>query len=339
MNEKWITGKSTFFHLAGWALIFAGWYYFRYEDYPAGTGFPVTALKVADLAVMVYLTNYLLIPKLLYRKKYFIFAVSFMLIVFAFSIIKMILEVRIMHLRIDITQQLKSRIYDNVIPHFLLVSTGAAIKLLADYARAQKHMAELAKEKAEAEMNFLKSQVNPHFLFNSLNSVYFLIDKENTLARETLLQFSGLLRYQLYDCSAVTVELEKEIQYLRDFVSLQSLRKDPGYEVSLEITGEFSGIHVVPLLLIPFVENAFKHLSHHAAQKNYVHILLTKTGNGIQFIVENSRNILQQSNEPVGGIGLANVRRRLELSYPGKYVLSVTKNECDFIIDLKLQLV
>lgn len=339
MNKKWIAGKSILYHLAGWALIFGGWYYFRYQDYPAGTALAVTFLKVADLAVMVYLTNYLLIPKLLYRRNYLFFAFSFIFIVFVFSIIKMLLEVRMMHLQIDLTQQLKSRIYDNVIPHFLLVSTGAAIKLLADYARAQKHLADLAKEKAEAEMNFLKMQVNPHFLFNSLNSVYFLIEKENTLARETLLQFSGLLRYQLYDCSAATVELEKEIQYLRDFVSLQSLRKDPGYAVSLDISGDFTGMKIVPLLLIPFVENAFKHLSHHSAGKNYVEIRLGRFDQGIHFHVENSRDCRQKSNEPAGGIGLANVQRRLELSYPGKHDLSVTKNESNFVIDLKLQLV
>src|SRR5262249_13888917 len=158
-----------------------GWHFFRYQDYPPKIAWWVTTVKVADLALMIYVTNYLLIPRLLYKRKYILFSLAFVLFVFSFSIFKMYVESWLMYgmVNFDIWDRFKVRVYDNVIPHFLLVSTGAAFKLLMDYAHAQRRLGDLAKEKAEAELNFLKSQINPHFLFNSLNSVYFLIDKQN----------------------------------------------------------------------------------------------------------------------------------------------------------------
>src|SRR6202008_599576 len=127
--------------------------------------------------------------------------------------------------------KLKGRIYDNVIPHILLVSTGSAFKLLLDNARAQRRLAEMARQKSEAELNFLKSQINPHFLFNSLNSVYFLIDKENAEARTALNKFADMLRYQLYECTSDKIPIEKEIAQVKDYVDLQRLRREGSDEI------------------------------------------------------------------------------------------------------------
>src|SRR5258705_13790951 len=153
-------------HLFLWMLLFALWYYFRYQDYPSQLlAMKVTFLKVADLALMVYITNYLLIPQLLYKKKYFLFGLAFIVLVFGSSVGKMWIEGQLMNAPAAFSLfngNFKSRFYDNVIPHFLLVSTGAAVKLLLDYASVQRRLGEMAKEKAEAELNFLKSQINPH---------------------------------------------------------------------------------------------------------------------------------------------------------------------------------
>ena len=177
MNPGQIIIKYKLHHIAGWLLLYAGWYYFRYEDYP-GKAWLITLIKVTDLMIMVYITNYLLVPYLLYRKKYLFFAIAFILIVSGFSILKMSAEARAFGIPgfFDTTSRFKARIYDNIIPHFLLVSTGAAFKLLADYAKARHRIGLMAKEKAETELQFLKSQINPHFLFNSLNNIYFLIN-------------------------------------------------------------------------------------------------------------------------------------------------------------------
>src|SRR5690242_3497998 len=162
----------------------------------------------------------------------------------------------------SLAQNLKARVYDNIIPHFFLVTAGAAIKFMFDQLQLQRKIADLAKEKAEAELNFLKSQINPHFLFNSLNSVYFLIDKNNPDARQALHKFSDMLRYQLYEMNGDKVPVEKEIEYLKDYIDLQKLRKDENYAVTFNSSPDVRGFSIEPLLLIPFVENAFKHISH-----------------------------------------------------------------------------
>jgi len=340
MNKQSIFRRYKLDHLLGWLVLFGGWHFFRYQDYPRSTGWLVTGLKVADLALMVYITNYLLIPQLLYKKKYILFALTFLIVVTGFSWLKMYLEGQIMDRPslFDVFSDTKRRFYDNVIPHILLVSTGAAFKLLMDHARAQRRLGEVSKEKAEAELNFLKSQINPHFLFNSLNSIYFLIDKQNAVARQTLLQFSDLLRYQLYDCNADTIEIEKEVAYLQDFIRLQQLRKDNHYEVEVQVAPAVRGFRISPLLLIPFVENAFKRISHHSDQRNYVQVTLAKENGSFFFMVENSKENHQRSTEPPGGIGLSNVQRRLELLYPRKYELQIDNNDATFKVALNLHL-
>lgn len=338
MNKQSIFRRYKLDHLLGWLVLFGGWHFFRYQDYPRDTGWLITGLKVADLALMVYITNYLLIPRFLYKKRYVLFGITFLLIVTGFSFLKMYLEGQIMNRHSLFFNNFKGRFYDNVIPHILLVSTGAAFKLLIDYARAQRRLGEVSKEKAEAELNFLKSQINPHFLFNSLNAVYFLIDKQNTTARQTLLQFSDLLRYQLYDCNSDSIEIEKEVAYLQDFIRLQQLRKDNNYEVNVQVGPEVRGFRITPLLLIPFVENAFKHISHHSNQRNYVQVNMARQNGSFLFTVENSKENLHRSTEPPGGIGLSNVKRRLELLYPQKYELQIDNNDATFKVVLNLHL-
>jgi sensor histidine kinase YesM len=186
-----IVRKYRLYHLLFWLLFYAGWHFFRYQDYKTGNPWLVTGVKVFDLAMLVYITNYVLIPKLLYKKRYWIFGTLFLLMVVTSSIIKMYILGQIMKMpsMLSLSGNFKGRIYDNVLPHILLVCTGAAFKLMLDQMKSQRRLTQMAKEKSDAELSFLKSQINPHFLFNSLNSVYFLIDKENTEARKTLLQF------------------------------------------------------------------------------------------------------------------------------------------------------
>ncbi|HMH34514.1 MAG TPA: histidine kinase [Puia sp.] len=331
--------RSVGFHLLAWSILFAGWYYFRVSDFPNHVvAVRITAVKILSLALLVYLTNYLLIPGLLYPKKYLLFAVVYGLSVFGIGILKIYINEQLLspffH-GLDVFSDFRERVYDNIIPLFLLASTAAAMKLVTDYVQSQKRLAEISKEKAETELKFLKSQINPHFLFNSLNSVYFLIDKQNAVARETLLQFSDLLRYQLYECNADTIEIEKEIAYLKDYIHLQQLRKDSNYAVDLHIDN-FAGFRVIPLLLIPFIENAFKHISHFTEKKNFIRVELQKKGETFYFVVENSKEDAQRSTEPKGGIGLANVSRRLDLLYPGRHDLQIHDANGTFKVELKL---
>jgi two-component system, LytTR family, sensor kinase len=333
--------KYKLHHLLFWMLFFGIWFMLRYEDYSSESlAFRVTAVKVADLMLMVYITNYLLIPKLLYKKKYLLFALLFIIMVAASSLFKMNIIGRITNnpLLLNLTGNLKGRVYDNVIPHFFLVIAGAAIKLMFDQLSLQKKIAAMAKEKAEAELNFLKSQINPHFIFNSLNSVYFLIDKNNTEAREALHKFSDMLRYQLYEANGEKIPIEKEISYLKDYVDLQKLRKDESYRVQFNCAPEVKSFSIEPLLLIPFVENAFKHISHKANQTNFVNLDLQRNNGLFEFVVENSKEAGIQTTEQHGGIGLNNVKRRLELLYPGRYELEIKNSPDTYKIIFKLKI-
>jgi len=334
-------------HILFWILLFGLWYYFRFEDYyrypdPKILAAKITALKVIDLAFMVYLTNYFLIPRLLYKKRYVLFGAGFIVLVFGSSAFKMWLEGQLMHapsLFSLFSGNFKERFYDNVIPHFLLVITGASFKLLLDYAKAQRRLGEMAKEKAEAELNFLKSQINPHFLFNSLNSVYFLIDKNNEEARKALHRFSEMLRYQLYECRDDKITIEKEISFLQDYVDLQKLRKDENYSVEFNSSADVKGFSIEPLLLMCFVENAFKHISHNSNKKNFVKLDLERSNSFFRFSVQNSKEARQYNNtNSHSGIGLNNVKRRLELLYPGKHELQIQQDDELFKVDLKIKI-
>lgn len=329
--------KYKLHHLLFWLVLFWGWYFFRYQDYTGNKAFIITAVKIAELSITVYVTNYLLIPKLIYRKKYVWFGLIFFVMILASSLIKLQVIITILSSRQSIFTNLKSRIYDNVIPHFLLVSTGAAFKLLLDYATAQRQIARITKEKSQAELNFLKSQINPHFVFNTLNSIYFLIHKNNAAARDVLHKFSDMLRFQLYELNGEKIAIEKEIGYLKDYVDLQQLRLEHCL-VHFNCPPNVSGFNVEPLLLIPFVENAFKHISHYSYKNNEVTLGFELEEEVFKFCISNTtEGTSQDVIGKHGGIGLANVKRRLELLYPAKHKLTITETDNCYKVDLTLK--
>jgi two-component system, LytTR family, sensor kinase len=329
-------------HIGLWMIFGAIWFFLRYQDYHSTTtAVTVTAIKIFDLALLIYISNYILVPRLLYREKYLWFALIFISMIAVSSIFKMQILGKLTHTPqlINWTSNFKTRLYDNIIPHFFLVVAGVAVKLIFDYFRMQKRLMEIAREKAEAELNFLKSQINPHFLFNSLNSVYFLIDKNNTEARKALHKFSDMLRYQLYEVNGEQISIEKEIGYLKDYIGLQKLRIE-NCAVEFTVDEGMKGFSIEPLLLIPLVENSFKHLSHFAhGKKNEIKIELFGRDGEMNFLVCNTtegRHVHEISNN--GGIGLKNVKRRLELLYPQKHELTISEKDGWFDVQLQIKM-
>ncbi len=328
-------------HLFLWVVVFLVWYYLRYQDYSTQEkALAVTAIKVFDLALLVYLCNYLLVPKLLYKKKYGLFFLSFFCLIALSSLIKMQVLGHLLNnpALLNLSGNWKLRVYDNIIPHFFLVTAGVAVKLSVDFLGLQKRLAQIAKEKAEAELNFLKSQINPHFLFNSLNSVYFLIDKQNEEARNALHRFSEMLRYQLYECNGEKIPVEKELKFLNDFVNLQSLRLNDKTQVTFNYGADVKNFSIEPLLLIPFVENAFKHLSHHTSRQNAIDIKLERQNGELVFSVANTMENEKDADASSGGIGLVNVQRRLQLLYPHNHRLQLQKKGGWFFMELAVQI-
>ncbi len=328
------------YHVLFWLVVLGLWYYLRYQDFSTHVlALKITVVKVIDLALLVYITNLFLIPKFLYKRKYVIFSIIYFAMIAASSYWKInIISNVLLEQHFTIWDNFKTRVYDNFIPHILLVSTGAAVKLLTDYAKAQRRLGEMAKEKAEAELNFLKQQINPHFLFNSLNAVYFLIDKNNEEARNALHRFSEMLRYQLYECNGEKIPVEKEMDYLNDYVKLQRLRKGENYQITFNQSENIKNFLIEPLLLIPFVENSFKHLSHFDKEKNQVKIDVSRESNHIHLRVDNTINGERINKKNNGGIGLINVKRRLELLYPQKHTLEIVEDKDWYKVNLNIEI-
>jgi LytS/YehU family sensor histidine kinase len=279
------------------------------------------------------------VPRFLYRKKYFVFALFFIAAVAVSSFLKLlVLSWALQDVHLLDAIHIKEKVYNNFVTQFFLVLASIGLRSVVDYLNLQKKLVEVAKQKAEAELNFLKSQINPHFLFNSLNAVYFLIDKNNAPARAALHKFSEMLRYQLYECNGEKIPIEKEIGYLKDYVALQQLRVSHNTEIKFDCGQDVHDFSIEPLLLIPFVENSFKHLSHFDKDKqNEVRIAISRTNGSLQFSVYNTTEHIDITTKQ-GGIGLTNVRQRLKLLYPGKHQFSITKKNDWFGVDLTLSL-
>ena len=192
-------------------------------------------------------------------------------------------------------------------------------------------------ENLQTELRYLKAQMNPHFLFNSINTIYFQIDKKNIEARASLQKFAELLRYQLYECNEDTISIEKEIEYLKSYIDLQRLRKNSNHSINFNAGEDVKGFALAPLLLLPFVENAFKHLSNFDDQPNLVNVNLDRQNGHFEFKVSNSKNNTETSKNH-NGIGLKNVQRRLELLYANKYSLAIDNNDQYYFVNLKIQL-
>lgn len=228
-------------------------------------------------------------------------------------------------------------IVSNYILVLLVTSTLLSFRFLKDKMDTQARLETLEKEKISTELEFLKAQINPHFLFNSLNNILFQIDKSNAGARDTLLNFSDMLRYQLYDCSAESVDIEKELKYLRSYVDIQMLRKTDRYQCMLNVSDQVKNFRIAPMLLIPFVENAFKHVSHHPEKKNTIDISADYIEGYFLFTVRNNKDQTKALRiSESGGIGLANVRRRLDLLYGKKHELDIRDEKTEFSISLRM---
>ena len=212
------------------------------------------------------------------------------------------------------------------------------IQLAISWFETQKLKSALLVEKQSSELALLRSQINPHFLFNTLNNIYSLVYKKSEDAPEAVMKMSAIMRYMLYDATTDKVLLEKEIEYLKSFIELEKLRLKHQDFVELNITGELQGRTIAPMILIPFVENAFKHCSKNVTYPG-IRINLSIGAHDIRFEVTNYfRKNTAVTKDQVGGIGYNNIRRRLNLLYPGKHQLNISSNENLYTVNLILSI-
>jgi hypothetical protein len=218
----------------------------------------------------------------------------------------------------------------------LILLASGFIKIALEWFKAEKRREELEKEKLNAELGFLKSQVNPHFLFNSLNSIYALANRKADETQTAILQLSQMMRYMIYESNTSTVALEKELDYLQNYIDLKKLRLTPNVRIHYVIEGEATGLQIEPMLLIPFVENAFKHgISY--TQDCSIQIKISLMQHKLHLAVSNK--VFRQQAAEVGGIGLDNVRKRLALLYPNQqHILHINQENNIYSVSLSISL-
>jgi len=310
-----------------WVLLYLLWVViFQNHALTLGRTVTVQFCYLIFIAGNYYLHVYFSVPRFLYQKKYVLFALMLIggIIVGAL-------------LRVPLAMYISSRFFNmgNTMPGFaglfvnsliniaVWVVCLVAAKLVVDKVRSQQYIDRIEKERMKAELDFLKAQFNPHFLFNSINSIYAHIDKKNSGARNMLLTFSEMLRYQLYECNTEVIAIDKEITFIKNYILLQQARMEESLVIKLNIDDTVKGFCIAPLLFISFIENAFKYVGNSDEQENRIEITMTKQNDVFTCRVFNTKDSAVESLRHKGGIGIANAKRRLDLLYAGKYDLAI----------------
>ena len=223
----------------------------------------------------------------------------------------------------------------------IVIILSSAIRIIADRFGIEQQLHEVETEKISTELAFLRAQINPHFLFNVLNTIYFQINKENREVRSSVEKLSEMLRYQLYECTTDRIDISKELAYIDNYVAVQQPRMEAGTDLQIQLPGETGSFKIAPLLILPLVENAFKHISNFKdPSQNKLHISIYTEQNSL-FVVNvlNTYNSLDRTEQLYrsSGLGLKNLEQRLAILYPGKHSITRNRNKSTYETTLKIQ--
>jgi hypothetical protein len=298
---------------------------------------------------VTYIVLYYIIPNYLFKKRYKAFFVSsfYLIMGAAFIELSVIYYITIAPDPIILGSHesqvisVKSMdIYLRLLGLFGIVFFASSVKLLKHWYNMQRVNQMLAKEKLEAELNFLKSQVHPHFLFNTLNNLYALTLKKSDQSPEVVLKLSEMLDYMLYQCNEDKISLDKEIKLINNYISLEKLRFSDKADIDAQFSGRTANKFIAPMILFPLVENCFKHGLSADTKGGWIKIMLVIEKDNIRFELNNSKpQKSSKKQEEVGkGIGLNNVIKRLDLIYPDKYKLDISDKENSYGCLLTLDL-
>jgi hypothetical protein len=317
-------------------------------------------------AILIYVLLYWLLPNYFYRKKnpfVTVVVLVIVLVIYRFVAIQFMWFAGAGNYVFGLPYPMPTFKYVNTAPGFtslrqqlgslpVLIGIAVMITLIKRWWLESQETEQVAREKTKAELQLLKAQVHPHFLFNTLNNIYFFIVSGSAKAPEMITKLSGLLHYILSECNQPVVSLEKEIKMIRDYVSLEKIRYEDDMNMSVELPDNCSNKMIAPLLLIPFIENSFKHGASKVLAHPYVKLRMTIENNIVHFFISNSRPEFQDSlttktvmpNPSAGqagrqgNIGLKNVKKRLQLLYPSDHELNIIEKPGSFSIYLKIRL-
>jgi hypothetical protein len=302
----------------------------------------------ALILIFFYVNYYFLVPKFYFKRKYALYATAVFVALIAVFMLPSLVTGRLLsngghpppgefvpHLPKPVPNTLVSLLLDELKHHLYLFFIALFFSLLL---RIREHLADIKAEKLSAELSSLKAQINPHFLFNTLNSIYALSVKKDDKAPDAILQLSGLMRYIIKDTNNPKIPLLTEVGYLQNYVELQRARTGNTAFIIFECTGQLYGLDIAPLILITYIENAFKYGINPDADNSFVEVYIQVTGNTLQMQVRNNKVPLADNTGNSTGIGINNTSGRLNLLYPGRHTLEIKEDEKNYSVNLSINL-
>ncbi len=322
------------FHLVLWSLWIA-WPFIHAHDNERYTRFASYLIPLTMAHIPLFLINTeLLIPKVFRRKGVGAYLLSLLGLIVLFAAFQYL--IRGSYIPEEFRRH-RTSIFWAVVPVLFATAMSTGYGLIIYLSKQEKAKQEEQAERLKSELSFLRSQISPHFIFNVLNSIVYLIRSKSSLAEPVTIKLSELMRYTLYNSGSESVPLEKEVNYLRNYIELQKIRFEEDVDIQLHISGRASAQQIEPMLLIPFVENAFKH-GVGLIKEPVIAVQLAIKEDRINFSIRNKIGPESIENKDgSSGIGLKNVKRRLELLYPHMHDLRVTQDEEWFVVSLMLQ--
>ena len=323
-------------HVLAW-LAFGSWVLYYINGNRA-----LTTHRVMDVMVgfgfwlVIFYVNWsILIPKLLARNRLMLYIVAVLALLIVYGLAKSPMDYYVFR---QFNPNMKAvytseRLLQYGLGGLMLIFISSALKVTGNYIRNERRNKELENQKLVAELAYLKSQVNPHFLFNTLNNIYSLAYKQSPETPDAIMKLSLLMRYMLYESNDTLVNLQKEVDHINNFIDLQKLRLREQASIKFEVQGETEDKQIAPMLMMTLVENAFKH---GLVSKNEIGILINLKVEKDHLVFSTVNNISTHKKREFGGIGLQNLRQRLNLLYPNRHKLTFEEKESVFYATVKI---
>lgn len=321
--------RTLFRHVVYWGCVFLFFYVLMRPFEDEGFSLRFSAFIVAAGPIPVYLHFYVL-RRYFERRKYWAYVLS-TLVIFAGS--SFLVEFIFRLFEKDPASHTSGL---GMVIGYVVLSTG--LRYYSRGVRQQVRLQEAEFKQVQTELSLLKSQINPHFFFNTLNNLYALSLDQSERVPGVILKISDLMRYVLESSKQKSVPLADEAHFLENYIELEKLRFSRASEIRMTVNGGLKGRHIAPMLLVPFVENSFKHGLNASVDDGFIHIELTVDAGELDFRIENNKSEHTDVSNASAAMGLENVKRRLELLYPGRHLLSIQDNAGRYLVKLRIQL-
>jgi LytS/YehU family sensor histidine kinase len=342
MKDFLLRNRVLFLHLSFWVLYFT----YRLFDIQEYLGFErafmYLSVPLVFNVIASYLHYFLILPKLIRDKKVRPYLTKLLILLVGILMVRILVENQVFgqiatneaYYKTVKPMRVISTIWDTLT---FLIFTGM-IRFTLDWFDLENKKKQLENEKLVAELNYLKAQINPHFLFNTLHNLNYLVYTQSKNATEVIIKLSNIMRYMIYDANKEKVALRKEIAYMNDYIHLESIRLNQKFHLDFKINGSQDNVEIAPLVMLTFLENAFKHGVSDQEDNCWIKVQLEISDNRIEYEVSNRKLKNIPNPNLKSGFGLDNVKKRLILSYPGKHSLNIDEKDSVYTVMLTLKL-